>query len=96
MDATEVYNQLKEEIQSVEWEAIAPHHEREAVFLCAAELDLAELGSFIALDEVDKVKDLMSKGQLRKIEAEEGKAYASDKKLLFVIVQPFVFVQELH
>lgn len=96
MDQKEAYDRLKEEIQSVEWEAIKPHHEREAVFRCAPELDLAEVGSFIALDEVDKVKSLMSQGKLSKITEEQGEVFAPDKKFLFIIVQPFVFVQEMH
>lgn len=96
MDQSEVYERLKEEIQSVEWEAIEPHFKREAVFVCAAELDLAEVGSYIATDEVDKVKALMSAGKLKKIEEEQADEFPANKKFLFIIVQPFVFVQEMH
>jgi hypothetical protein len=96
MTREEVYERLKTEVQSVEWEAIEPHQKREAVFLCAPEQDILDVGASIALDEIDHVKELMSQNKLYKITDEIAGDYSKSKKFLFIIIQPFVIVQEMH
>lgn len=96
MKESEIYEKLKTELQSVEFSALQPHVQREALLVCDGSLDLLQLGVDLAMDRVETIKSLMQSGKIKKLSEGESQKISPDQKFLFLILQPFVIVQELH
>lgn len=93
----DILNKLHDEIQSTEWEALKAHQDREAILMISSDLKLAEVGLLLAEDRVDEVKSLMKSGKLKRPTNDQLEAWNSDpsRKFLFVIVQPYVLIQNV-
>ncbi|MCH2534540.1 MAG: DUF2288 domain-containing protein [Bdellovibrionales bacterium] len=86
---------LEKEIQQVEWEQLKPHQEREALVMVSQELPLVDVALAFAEDDTKNVKKWMSQNLVYKPSATEMSRHPSQKNFKFVIVQPFVLIQEL-
>ncbi len=87
---------LSENLDEAVWPWLAPHVQREAVFVVAAELDLLTVGEAIARDQVGPVQNWIRADQLGKPSAGQINAWSENPGTRFatLIVQPFVLVQE--
>ena len=84
------------EIDKASWELLRPHHARGAVFVVAANLDLAMVADAIAQDKVNLVKIWLDNGEFRKLEDEDIKGFKDNDHediVNFIIVQPYVLIQ---
>lgn len=92
---SDLKEKLKNEIQQVEWEQLKPHQEREALVMVSQELALVEVALAFAEDDTKNVKKWMAQNLVYKPSPAEMSRHPSQKNFKFVIVQPFVLVQEL-
>ena len=94
-----VYDKLKAEIEEADWSMLEAHHERQALILVDSELDLAEAGQKVAQDDVEGIKQWMTNGKLGKpeeIQIKNWKENPYNKGFRFIIVQPYVLIQEIQ
>lgn len=92
----ELIAKFKSELESADWNALKTHHERQALFLVAGDLDLYEVACSIALDDVEAVKGWIGAEKLRQPNDEEVESWSADeyRKLgSFLILQPYVILQ---
>jgi len=92
----ELVNKFKGEVDQADWEMLAPHHERGALFIVSKDADLFEVATSLALDEVQAVKSYLDLEHLRKSNDADLKLYGRDKNKFFanfVVVQPYVLFQ---
>lgn len=94
---TKTYEVLEKEKQEVSWDALNDHHKREAVFLVSPELDLTDVATKIAIDDVEAIRTWMKDALLKKPSGDEILEFQNDDELSFnfIIVQPYILVQEL-
>lgn len=92
---SDLKDRLEKEIQQVEWEQLKPHHEREALVMVSQELPLIEVALAFAEDNTESVKKWMSQNLVYKPSPSDTARHPSEKTFKFVIVQPFVLIQEL-
>jgi hypothetical protein len=88
--------ELAAKIDPVEWIMLRPHLERGGVIVVDGLLDLAEVGSGIAADEVKKIERWIASGLLGKPTAQQIERWDAQKgkSFLCLIVSPYVLVQE--
>lgn len=82
--------------ESVAWHWLRPHHQRDALWVVATALDLADVGAALTRDDAEAVRAWLADGSLRKPDKEQLDRWESDPlhPLSMLIVQPFVLVQE--
>lgn len=95
MEPTELQTRIEGEVLEVEWDALRPHAEREAVVLIGPEVPLVKAAMAVTLDLKDDVAKWMSDGHIAKISAADAADWPNDERYRFVIVQPFVLVQRI-
>lgn len=80
----------------VEWHWLRPHHQRDALWLVAAGLELEAVGAALARDDAEAVRAWLADGSLCKPDKDQLDQWESDptQTLSMLIVQPFVLVQE--
>lgn len=83
-------------VEIVAWHWLRAHHQRDALWVVAAALDLEAVGTALAQDDAESVRAWLAAGSLRKPEKEQLDRWESDPlhPLSMLIVQPFVLVQE--
>ncbi len=94
-----LYDKLKAEIEEADWSMLEPHHERQALILIASDLDLSDVAEKVATDSVDHIKQWMSEGKVGKPEdhkVDNWKESPYRKGFRFIIVQPYVLIQEIQ
>lgn len=93
---SESESKLRHEIASAEWASLAPHAERQALFVVDSSLDLARVGAAIAGDETSLVAQWLEAGLVTKPSAAAMAAWQADgdKTFMFLIVQPYVLIQD--
>ncbi|MEE6250870.1 MAG: DUF2288 family protein [Bdellovibrionota bacterium] len=96
MQEESLYEKLKTELQTVEFDALKPHVDRDALIVCRPKLDIIQIAIDLAQDNVEKIKALMASGDLKKVTKEEAEEIPMDRKYVFIIIQPFVLVQAIH
>lgn len=79
----------------VEWDALRPHHEREALILVEAGLPLVKVAMAVSLDFADDVKGWMEAGAVKKVTEAVAASFSDDQQFRFLIVQPFVLAQPI-
>ncbi|WP_026841368.1 DUF2288 domain-containing protein [Citrifermentans bremense] len=91
-----IKEELATKIDSTDWLSLRAHLERGGVIVVDPMLDLAEVGTAVANDEVKTVERWLSSGLVSKPSAEQIKAWdaESGKSFLCLIVSPYVLVQE--
>lgn len=92
---SDLKEKLENEIQQIEWEQLKPHHERQALVMVSQELLLIDVALAFAEDNTESVKKWMDKKLVYKPSPLDTARHPSEKTFIFIIVQPFVLVQEL-
>lgn len=92
---SDLRSKLENEIQQIEWEQLKPHHEREALVMISQELPIVDVALAFAEDDTQKVKKWMSQNLVYKPNPSDMARHPSKKHFKFIIVQPFVLIQEL-
>jgi len=87
---------LTENLDEAVWTWLAPHVQRESVFVVARDLDLLTVGEAIARDDVPQVQAWIQTARLSKPSAHQIDRWTESPSTRFdaLIVQPFVLVQE--
>jgi hypothetical protein len=94
-----IHEKLKAEIEEADWSMLEAHHERQALILVSSELDLPEVGEKVAQDDVENIKQWMTAGKLGKPEDAQISNWKENpykKGFRFIIVQPYVLIQEIQ
>ncbi len=79
----------------VQWEVLKPHAGRDAVVVVDAQLDLVEVGEAIASDSTQAVSRWINEQLIIKPTAEQIVDWSREnKRLMSLIVQPYVLVQD--
>ncbi|NJN85873.1 MAG: DUF2288 family protein [Leptolyngbyaceae cyanobacterium SL_7_1] len=91
----ELRDALAERLDEAEWEWLAPHARRSALFVVDGDLDLLDVGVAIANDNVSSVERWIHQQLLYKPSQQQLSDWESDRSQRFraLIVQPFVLVQ---
>lgn len=88
--------QLKKDLNKADWSIIEPHLKRDAVVVVDQDLDLIAVAKAVVLDEAETMKSWMKDGLVSKpSEAQKSLWKDSSKKFIFLILQPFVLIQEI-
>ncbi|MBR8831260.1 MAG: DUF2288 family protein [Chlorogloea purpurea SAG 13.99] len=92
---SQLENQLAAELAAVAWRDLVSHARRDALIVVSESLDLLEVGSAIAGDQVPLVQDWISSKLIFKPTTEDLGNWnlTPDKLFNTLIVQPFVLVQ---
>ncbi|MEL7368498.1 MAG: DUF2288 family protein [Myxococcota bacterium] len=93
MQPTELQTRLESELMDVEFDAIIPHVEREAVVWVSPEIPLVMAAMAVSLDATAEVQRWLTEGQLKKLTREQTQDWAKTERFSFLIVQPFVLIQ---
>lgn len=93
---TESTQTAPEGAELVEWHWLRPHHQRDALWIVARELDLEEVGAALARDDAAAVRTWLATGSLQKPDSAQLERWEKNpvQQLAMLIVQPFVLVQE--
>jgi hypothetical protein len=86
------------EVMASEWNALAPHHQRGALFLLDVDLDVRAVAEAIAGDRRIEVEALVGSGRLRRPTQDEERLFAASPethRFRFAIVQPYIVAQRL-
>jgi hypothetical protein len=78
------------------WLHLKPHAERDTIFVVTQDLDLLEVATRIAADDVDAISTWIESAQIAKPTLDQIEAWdqAAAKLFRFAIVQPYVLIQE--
>jgi hypothetical protein len=88
---------LSEELCEVEWADLKTHLTRGALVLVNHNLDMVDVGLLLAEDKKEEVEKLIQKNWLKKPSLEEVEAFeARSPKFYFLIISPFVLIQDIH
>ena len=93
---TDIQTQLRDELAPMDWETIIPHVKRDAVIIVDPSLDLIEVATAIAEDQVAPVQSWIQAGLLHKPSTTDLSDWNHDlqKEFQTLIVQPFVLIQD--
>jgi hypothetical protein len=89
---------LKNEIMTAPWVEIRPHWaDRNSVIFVEAELDLVDVGQSIVTDNASQVETWLASHQISRPNESQIEAWDSspEKSFRFLIVQPYVLIQDL-
>ena len=93
---SDLSKKLSEELQSVEWDALIPHFERDAVVEVDSTLNIIDVGVALANDNSTLVAGWLQSGHLLKPTKEQSQAWSESKSFFqFIIVQPYVLIQKV-
>ena len=93
----EIQEKLKSESFDADWTMLEEHHQRGALVLVDASLDIFEVGAHLALDNVEVIKKYMEERKIEKVSDDMTLAWKKNetkKQFLFTIVQPYVLIQK--
>lgn len=93
----DLYSKFADEVLETDWELLKPHHSRKALFVVEPHLDLVQMAIDVATDNVPAVKNAMELNLLRypsSSEVEKWELAPNNKIGRFLIVSPYVFIQE--
>ena len=78
------------------WQELQRHFARGLVIKVAAGMDLVEVASHVAVDNVVLVEQWLTSGQMRRAETEDARDWnARDAEFWAVVSAPWVLVQEI-
>lgn len=91
-------SKLATELLPATWSALEPHFRRDALFVIGTGLSLLDAAVAIAKDDKARVAAWIEDGRVRRPSLEDAAALAKRDGAAFlsVVVQPFVFVQQLE
>lgn len=89
-----IKTQLIEELANSQWSDIAPHAKRDAVIVVNESLDLVDVGTAIASDNIQLVQRWISEDLIYKPSVEQLSNWNNSPEQQFstLIVQPFVLI----
>jgi hypothetical protein len=87
-------NQLAEEIADIEWNALIPHAQRDALIIVDESLSMVDVGVALANDDVPSVQHWIAEQLICKPSPEQLGKWNNhpDRKFSALIVQPFVLI----
>jgi hypothetical protein len=93
---TTTKEELATKVDTIDWFTLRAHLERGALIVVDPMLDLAEVASAVANDEVKTVERWVSSGVIGKPTAQQVEQWDAEKRknFLCLIVSPYVLVQE--
>lgn len=88
---------LEESIDQAEWNWIKPHLGRQAVILVGPSLKLISVGEALVQNDTQSVDTWIKQGDLSKPTPDKITFWNDNpsKKFAFLIVQPYVLIQEI-
>ncbi len=88
---------IKQQIDVCGWQVIQPHVEKANLFIVADELDFADVAYIIAQDDADKVRAMLSKNHIFRLEPELLYTWNQipDKKFRLIVLAPYLLIQEV-
>ncbi len=94
---SDVKSQLTEQLADSEWLDLIPHAQRDALIVVEQGLELVEVGTAIALDNVPLVQQWIAEILIHKPTPEELSNWNTQpqQKFATLIVQPFVLVKPI-
>lgn len=101
MSVSELRTRLEQELLESEWNMLAAHHRRDALFVVDAQLALLDAAVAVASDDRDAVAGWLASGLLARPTAEQAEAWAAEEeaapgpRFVVAIVQPFVLARRL-
>lgn len=89
--------QLKDMMDTVEWDWLVAHSKRDALVVVAPDMDLLTVGEAIAQDNTTSVQRWIGEQLIYKPATEQLNHWnqTPQKPFMALIVQPFVLVQEV-
>src|SRR5690606_9344104 len=93
----ELKKELQDSLEEAQWEWLKPHLEKGTLLNIAFNMDLVEVSYRIAKDDVEYIKKLMNGNFLRRPTLAQIEKWDKlpAKKFRFIIVQPYVLIQEI-
>jgi hypothetical protein len=89
-------NQLTEELADIEWSALVPHAQRDALIVVdeSESLSIVDVGVALAEDDVPTVQRLIAEQVIYKPSTDRLSEWNAmpDRKFSALIVQPFVLI----
>ena len=93
-DKENLLAKLMNEIDVAKWDLLAPHHEREALFVVNKSLELPPVGLAMTRDEVEYVRNWLTAGDIYQPTEEQIAVWKEEEvKFKYLIVQPYVLAQ---
>ncbi len=90
---SDVRDELTRAIDSVEWKELSPHVQRDGVVVVTHPLTLIDVGMKLAEDDSSWLEQkLVGKPSSEQLESWNGEP---QRKFRFLIIQPYVLVQEI-
>ena len=92
---SDLFEKLQSEIQTVSFDALAPHAARGALFVVAPDLELVTVAAKIVQDDTAAVSGWVAAGRLYRPSQDMLRQWQESEAELFsfVIVQPYVLCQ---
>ena len=89
--------ELQKALDQAEWAWIARHAERDAVIVVSAGIDMLDVAIKVVRDDAATVAAWVESGKIWKPTRGQLDAWnaAPDRKFMSLVVQPYVFVQEI-
>lgn len=93
----ELKEKLKEQIEEANWPMLEDHYKRGGLIWASQDLDICEVGAQMATDNVEQIQEWLQSGLIKKPDEQDihGFENSPDKKYIFIIVQPYVIIQNL-
>lgn len=88
-----IRQKLKAEVQAVNWPDLKPHAARGALLLLDPGLDLLDVATAVATDDVKAIEKWLQSNQIQKATTDAEAEQTT--RFQFVIVQPYVLAQAL-
>jgi hypothetical protein len=95
--STEARQKIAQQILTGQWADIREHMERDAIFIVESDLDLVDVGICVVNDDVEAVRVWLDRGSLARPTRQQATDWdkSSDRLFRFVILAPYVLIQEL-
>ena len=93
-NGTTLLDKLTNDVDEAFWELLAPHHEREALFMVQKPLELPPVGLAMTNDEVEYIRKWLAAGDLYRPTQEQIDVWNEEQtKFKYLIIQPYVIAQ---
>lgn len=90
----ELRKKLEAEVSTVPWSRLAPHHQRDALFLVDPSLDLVDVAVAVAEDRAAEVGSWIEDERIGRATAEQVEGWEQTGAVFrFLIVRPLVLAQ---
>lgn len=85
--------ELKKQLDQATWEDLLPHYQRGGVVIVTEDMDLVQVGMAVVEDQVQQVQQWLAAEMVYKAEEYHVKKWPKEKMFKFIIVQPYVLIQ---